>query len=343
MEWSDFFPPRSRVLALPGWDSPRLYFSAGPALHRWRCSGFFPGWRAAARAARMVLKLKAVLLPGPARSVDSPDWTLGAFVKDIFPDACSVVLQVNPRNAAGKFVAQLRDPRCRVLGYVKYGQSVMAQERLRNEYTLLNALPPDTGPAPLTFGELDKGAALCLSAVRGKHVPPALDPPAAVGGFLGNLPSSDPLPLHAHPWIAAVRSEGSRGIERWLEPLASRDWPTVLQHGDFAPWNLIRVADNSLRALDWEYGCTEGFPYLDIAYYLLQVGLLVKGYSSGVAVEEAVHHLCAGNVLEALPEDMARSITALAAYEQYTKSAEDGHNPNTPVQRSRLAIWKGET
>jgi thiamine kinase-like enzyme len=114
----------------------------------------------------------------------------------------------------------------------------------------------------------------------------------------------------------------------------------VLQHGDFAPWNIVRLPDGSLRALDWEYANAEGFPYLDIAYYLLQTSLLLRRRSPLRAIEEAVEFLTTSTDIEPLDTHSARSIVGLAAYEQYTKSLEDGHDAKTYIQQCRLSIWK---
>ncbi len=340
MDWSHFFPPGTRVFALPNWQSPQLYIPALSPSLRLQATSLFPGWRLPARIRRAALKAKALLWPGELRTVENTRWTLGDFVADILPQAQTAIVLSNPKNFGGKLVAQLCDSTGGVVGYVKYGERPVAQERLRNEYAVLNALPPNTGPSPLKFGSLSDGVALCLGAVAGTALPPSLTPAPAALHFLEMLPASQAVALDEHPWIQALRSQAGSELERWLEPLGARKWPVVLQHGDFAPWNLVRTGDGSLRALDWEYGCIEGFPFFDIAYHVLQVALLIRRHSALKAAETAASVLTALQTPDALQLSLGRSIVALAAHEQFAKSAEDGHDPGTHIQQCRRSIWK---
>jgi len=43
--------------------------------------------------------------------------------------------------------------------------------------------------------------------------------------------------------------------------------PAVWEHGDFAPWNLIKMPDGSLRAVDWEAAARRGLPLFDLVYF----------------------------------------------------------------------------
>jgi hypothetical protein len=53
--------------------------------------------------------------------------------------------------------------------------------------------------------------------------------------------------------------------------------PAVWEHGDFAPWNLKRVNDGSLRAIDWEESSRAGLPLFDLVYFHLIQALELKG------------------------------------------------------------------
>jgi hypothetical protein len=59
--------------------------------------------------------------------------------------------------------------------------------------------------------------------------------------------------------------------------LATRRVHPVIQHGDFAPWN-IKVASRNgdWHVLDWERGQLEGVPGWDWFHYLIQVSILVQ-------------------------------------------------------------------
>lgn len=71
------------------------------------------------------------------------------------------------------------------------------------------------------------------------------------------------------------RSEGLGDKRRyWLERILERlDDPTPLPafwvHGDFAPWNLRRVDEGKLVAVDWEEARQAGLPGTDLIYFCL--------------------------------------------------------------------------
>ena len=44
--------------------------------------------------------------------------------------------------------------------------------------------------------------------------------------------------------------------------------PKVLEHRDFAPWNLLLDETEGLSVLDWESAVIDGVPSLDLLYFL---------------------------------------------------------------------------
>src|SRR5436190_16094205 len=102
MQWSECFPTGSRVLALPSWDSPRLYFSARDgAAGRWTDSALYPAFRFLARGYRLMLRTKAAAGLLKARVTDT-EWALGEFVKDLLPPIASVAVLVGTPGPAQK-------------------------------------------------------------------------------------------------------------------------------------------------------------------------------------------------------------------------------------------------
>jgi thiamine kinase-like enzyme len=43
---------------------------------------------------------------------------------------------------------------------------------------------------------------------------------------------------------------------------------TVCTHGDFSQWNIIEKPDGELAVIDWEYSIIDGFPVVDLIYFL---------------------------------------------------------------------------
>ncbi|MGC1361515.1 MAG: hypothetical protein WA826_10090, partial [Silvibacterium sp.] len=49
-----------------------------------------------------------------------------------------------------------------------------------------------------------------------------------------------------------------------------------VEHGDFAPWNLRRLADGRLALIDWEWAVEEGLPWQDACRYFYMQDYLFR-------------------------------------------------------------------
>ena len=49
-----------------------------------------------------------------------------------------------------------------------------------------------------------------------------------------------------------------------------------VEHGDFAPWNLRRLADGRLALIDWEWAVEEGLPWQDVCRYFYMQDYLFR-------------------------------------------------------------------
>jgi hypothetical protein len=334
-----FCPPDTLVLALPSWKSPRLYLPVQHFSQRWDASSFYPASRPLARLYRLSLRARAAARLAEVRQVQSGVWPLGAFVRDVLPEVESAVTLVGTPGPAQKITARLLGRQGEVLGYLKYAHKEAARWRLRQEHRLLCNLPTGVGPAPLKFGPFAEGEALLTTVLEGKKVPTYLPPAEDLTNFLGALIVSPSVPLEVHPWAQRIREEGSTGFEPWFEALADKNWPVAVQHGDFVPWNLLRKPGGTLGAIDWEYGVLDSFPYLDLAYYVLQIMALVRRQSPATAAEYTTRYLNRHARLT-LSSREARALTSLAAYDAYTKSREDGQPDDVRLQAWRREIWE---
>lgn len=340
--WEAFFPEGARVLALPDWDSPRLYVSAHGFFERWEKSAFYPASRLRGRLYRLLLRTRAAAGLSATRAARSEGWVLGEFAQDVLPRAASVAVLVGEPSPVQKMTARLWDSKGRILGYVKYAEQGPARKRLRQEHSVLVRLPAGVGPTPLKYGPVAGGEALISAPLSGKHPPATLPPSDEVSGFLRKLVMSPPLPLAVHPWVRNVRERSEMDVDPWLDALAGRDWPIAIQHGDLAPWNMLRGPEGALGAVDWEYGNLRSIPYLDLVHYVLQVSFLVLGWSPPKAVRYAVGRLTEQRGC-GLRYGEARALIRLAAYDVYLKHLEDGYARDPEVHDWLRAIWEGAT
>jgi hypothetical protein len=335
-----FFPPGTSVLALPSWRRPRLYLLTRHPLQRWEQSALYPASRLRARLYRLSLRLMAAAGAAEVRTVRSDSWPLGEFARNELPQLTSAVVLMGTGGPAQEVTVQLRGEKNRLLGYLKYAEKDAARTRLRQEHFMLSNLPRGIGPEPVKFGPLGKGEALLKSVLPGKLLAATLPPPGRLIGLLDSLVVSPPVSLEAHPWVRRLRDREIPELEAWLEPLAGRNWPVVIQHGDFAPWNLLRGPDGTVRAVDWEYGTLEGFPYLDLAHFILQTSALIYRRAPLQAARYAARYL-SGRLDLGLSSAEAQALTCLAAYDAYRNSSEEGRKPDAGLQPWRRAIWEG--
>jgi hypothetical protein len=339
MRWSIFFPPGTRVLALPSWRRPRLYMTTQHALQRWEHSSFYPASRLSARLYRLSLRFRTAAGIAQARTVRSSSWPLGEFIQDALPHITSVVALVGTGGPAQETTVQLWDGNGRVLGYLKYAEKNAARRRLQQEHFMLSRVPAGLGPKPIKIGSIDEGVALLKSAIPGDTVPPTLPPPEDLVDLLNSLTVSPPVHLKDHPWVHHACRHATPELNTMFELLASKRWSIVVQHGDLAPWNMLRGPDGNLRAVDWEYGTLEGFPFLDLIHYILHTSALIYRWAPLRAARYAAEYLVR-QYAPALTDVDAWALTRLAAYDAYSKALEDGQSPGVGMQPWRRAIWE---
>jgi hypothetical protein len=337
MDCKRFFPPNTRVLALPNWQNPRLCLPVQCFYQRWTKSSFYPAFSFQARLYRFLLRFKTAAGLGAVRMVPSHSSPLGEFTQDVLPGAIPALILVGTPGPTQKITVQLRNREGEILGYLKYAETEAARKRLWQERRMLSSIPKGIGPEPLKYEALGNGEALLSSLLPGKPLHATLAPTEGLLDFSMSLAVHPPVPMTAHPWVQHV--SGRSELAPWLEVLAGKDWSVTIQHGDFVPWNLLRVPGGALGAIDWEYGTLEGFPLLDLAYHVLQTSVLVYHQEPLKAAEYATKYL-SGEPRLALSRKEARAVTSLAAYDAYLKFLEDGHPSDGYHQRWRRAIWE---
>lgn len=339
MNWAAFFPPGSRVLALPGWRDPRLYLSAQDFLHCWRGSAFYPAVRPRARLYRSLLRTRAAVGLAEARVACPEEWLLGEFVHGVLPQVSSVVVRVSRNDPGRRATVQLWSQN-KVVGYLKYAEKELVNTRLRKEHQILLHLPRWLGPVLLKYGALGAGEALLLAPITGRTLPAKLPPDERLSHFFSSLTVSAPVPVEIHPWVQAVRQQSTYDLDPWLEALARKNWPVMVQHGDAVPWNMLLQPDGTLRAVDWEHGTLEGFPFVDIVHHILQVAALIYRWDPLKAARYATEYLTYKRRL-GLSATESQALVHLAAYDAYQKVSE--HRESVPyvpaLQAWRRAIW----
>ena len=380
ISWQLFFAPGERVIALPCWRKPRLYIVSKHWKQRWKDSEFYPAFKPRAKLFKLAVRILAACDFLPAKkAVAGPK--VCSLKSAVSFSRLAVLVGVD--GPTQKLIARCLDSDGRPVAYIKYGEKPLACEKIGNEADVLNRMAsapighddislPETAPQLLWRGELGRGVALMISAVEGEMLDARLSASAdscqlmAVKEYLERLRISDvTFDIDDHPAIVRLRKQVAgvgdqrAGVCRQssvislqdffeiLAPLRAQKWPVVIQHGDFTPWNTIRISESSVKsnvlgvtkeanlhpnnfepktfsalklktgdgtslrlcAIDWEEGTAEGFPYFDLVYYVLQSAFLIHHWSPAQAVPYALKLL----VSDGLDEQQALAVIKLAA------------------------------
>ncbi|MEO8324458.1 MAG: hypothetical protein ABI618_01310 [Nitrospirota bacterium] len=336
MTLNGLFPSGAHIVGLPNNDNPRLLCMGSNGLKRWKESAFYPAYKPSAKAYRLLLRLKAALGIHAVRLTHPDRWLVREFVQDVFPKISSLAILVGTAGPTQKLIIQIWDGRS-VIGYMKFARTPPARVRLGKEHKVLLALPKGVGPEVLRFGEMGSGDALLIAPVTGKPVSTHLPPRYVVWDFGRSLETSQIVSLDAHPWIQMLRLSYGASTDPWIDRLSHRKWPIAHQHGDLAPWNLFACSRNSLVAIDWEHGAIEGFPYVDIIHYFLQVSLLIYRHSPQGAKRLVMQYL--SHQLKSLNSYDIEALVNLSVFSTFKQAEQDGHAEGSYYQTWRRAIW----
>ena len=297
-------------------------------------TGIYPAFRPVAKLRRTVLRWKAAAGFSIAQPNPGNRWLLGEFVGDCLPGANEAVVLLGTPGPAQKLTAQIWGEEG-VIGFVKYAESPPAMVRLLQEYNVLSSLPLGRGPVVLKYAAFARGQALVTAPVVGTPSSARLRLNPALLGFLTSLEHTEEFDLERHPWTARIHDRFDGRLDAWLEHLAGRRWKAVIQHGDFAPWNVYVGKGGCSVAVDWEYGHAKGFPYIDATHFLLQVAALVKRWPPGRTFGYVTRYLN-----ERLGVAESGAIVRIAAFEAYQNAIEDGQASSSWLQTWRRQLWE---
>ena len=225
-------------------------------------------------------------------------------IQDIYPHLDSVITQltgpahlgalVNPPGPRSKLTLKLLDDSAQVLGYARLAYGKEAIDFVRHETNVLDHLirnlPQSHFPCVLQQFELNNPLAYCLVESSG---PQALALPYLTGKhfeFLSHLFNGQTILWHEQ--VVQLQAELTAifpkdqetalyytACDALLRAPIER-LPACIEHGDFAPWNIRRLANGDLFVFDWEYAKMSGVPWHDALHFCFQTTALVQRCSA---------------------------------------------------------------
>ena len=203
---------------------------------------------------------------------------------------CSVYIAT----AKDKVVLQLQDNNG-LIGYLKFPISDIGKNRLLNEQRAIELLSAKNIVPPLLLkGEYENTPFIIQSPING-----------SIGNIdnkeytlvLNTLKTNESFTLQSHPRVIQLRTQLSQlNLNNLLQTLdrtvqkSSRAYSLVYEHGDFAPWNLVKTA-KGIVPFDFEYFEEEGIEHFDeLKYHFQEQHLLHKktGKNLILAIESKI-------------------------------------------------------
>ncbi len=345
---------------LPTVENPKLLVPLCDRRLRWRLSKFYPAFSIRAKPWRMLQRVRA-LFGLVSKLSDQNNEKLHQFIYDFFPDITHSSVLLGTPGPTRKITVQLWAGK-QLVGYLKVATTSAAAEKIKVETKVLKKLPEGCGPKLLKYSDLDGNKAMLLSLVDGKMLNaslPAITPEddgimVELNTYLEGLNvRAEIFAIGDHPAIVRLREQvvgdGDRTVkggishqssvmrlqdfEEILFPLRKRAWPLVIQHGDFAPWNIFRLQDGLLCSIDWEEGCVDGFPFFDLIHFIGQTAYLCQKWSP----ERTLGYLY--ETLRPMLGSSAPSIIKLGLLSSYV-SLQQTVGDDHPIQKWRMNMWE---
>jgi aminoglycoside phosphotransferase (APT) family kinase protein len=182
---------------------------------------------------------------------------------------------------------------------VKLARTPLSEPGIAHEASVLDAIKDSpiakvaTIPTPLFCGQLGGAIAVAETALDGRDLWTILTRSSfrslayQLADTLAALVPQETAGEHWDRSIAPIVTEFQRrfgqvldqdDLARHVQKLRSLPpLPTVIEHRDCSPWNLMVTSEGSLAFLDWESAAPDGMPVLDLAYFLVNGAFLVEG------------------------------------------------------------------
>lgn len=190
-----------------------------------------------------------------------------------------------------KIVIQLQSEEAEILGYLKMSVSPLGKKRLENEKRAIEVLST-VGLSSISI--LDSGAYEGNTYILYKEISgiPACPEEKELTALLAALKKENRYALNKHPRILQLckdlEEQNQTELVKILLSVCNKTeglFHEVYEHGDFAPWNIMKKPEGGYELFDFEYFGTEGLEYLDLIKYYYQVGSLLQHKKGNALVQ----------------------------------------------------------
>jgi len=192
----------------------------------------------------------------------------------------NIISSIYNATAKDKVVLQLQSKNASVLGYVKYPLNEAGEQHLLNEKKAIEILSSiELLDNYLLFESFNRKPFLFLKELKG-DIGTVED--KNVYKIVEKFKRNEKFFLCDHPRILQIESyllefnmtEYMKILQK-CKSKSSLEYSLCYEHGDFAPWNIVKVEDSYIP-FDFEYFEENGLEYFDLIKYFYQVGRLLE-------------------------------------------------------------------
>ena len=183
--------------------------------------------------------------------------------------------------ANDKVVLQLQSTEAKILGYLKFPLNEIGIKHIKNEIDAIDILSKEKIIEPyLLTREYEHRPFVLLKELDG-DIGKIED--SIVLNLVKKFKKDKIYKLSNHPRVIKLKKDLEKfNMSKSLNALESIclkstcNYTLVYEHGDFAPWNIVKVQDRYIP-FDFEYFVENGLEYFDLVKYYYQVGSLLEG------------------------------------------------------------------
>ncbi|PFR30840.1 hypothetical protein COK19_04045 [Bacillus cereus] len=325
-----------KIKALPNWKNAKIIYPSQNFSLDWKVNQIYPATKRLAKVRKFIMRFAAGINLIKGKIMSGKDEEFRDFVTSCFPNFSECIILVGTPGPTQKLTIQLLDLNYSVIGYLKFSTKELGIKSIYQEYEVLKKLNGIDVPIPLKIEKLNGGIGMIITPVEGNRLEVNIRPSKEVVESTRLFVQEQYFSIEEHPWIKNMQENMVNKIQPYLYLLSNRNWPISIQHGDFVPWNIIQRADKSCVPIDWEYGNVNSFPYLDLIYYIIQVGALIKKWNQERVLQEVIKFFDDMKEL-ALTYSEVICLTYFTVVDCYEKSLLLGSGENDVLQ-----VWRKE-
>lgn len=182
--------------------------------------------------------------------------------------------------AKDKVVLQLQSSDAKIIGYLKHPLNEVGLKHIKNEIRAFELLSSKGIVEPYILKDTYNEKPFLLL----KELDGTIDrvEKESVKSILKSFEKESSYVLSEHPRVQELKKQLlSNGMTNYITKLenicdsSSTNYKIVYEHGDFTPWNIVKVKDKYIP-FDFEYFVEDGLEYFDIIKYYYQIGKLLE-------------------------------------------------------------------